>query len=30
MNGKWLFTRRKIYNEGRDEWAYKGEKNPAW
>ena len=29
-NGKWLFTKRKIYNEGRDEWAYKGEKNPAW
>jgi hypothetical protein len=29
-NGKWLFTKRKIYNEGRDEWAYKGAKNPAW
>jgi hypothetical protein len=29
-NGKWLFTMRKIYNEGRDEWAYKGGKNPAW
>jgi hypothetical protein len=29
-NGKWLFTKRKIYNEGRDEWAYKGGKNPAW
>jgi len=28
--GKWLFTKRKIYNEGRDEWAYKGGKNPAW
>ena len=30
VNGKWLFTMRKIYNEGRDEWAYKGGKNPAW
>ena len=30
INGKWLFTKRKIYNEGRDEWAYKGSKNPAW
>jgi hypothetical protein len=29
-NGKWLFTKRKIYNEGRDEWSYKGDKNPAW
>lgn len=29
-NGKWLFTKRKIYNEGRDEWAYKDGKNPAW
>ncbi len=29
-NGKWLFTMRKIYNEGRDEWAYKDGKNPAW
>jgi SnoaL-like domain len=29
-NGKWLFTKRKIYNEGRDEWAYKGGKSPAW
>ena len=29
-NGKWLFPKRKIYNEGRDEWAYKGDKNPAW
>ncbi len=24
VNGKWLFTKRKIYNEGRDEWAYTG------
>jgi len=23
-------AKRKIYNEGRDEWAYKGGKNPAW
>ena len=23
-------TKRKIYNEGRDEWAYKSGKNPAW
>ena len=30
VNGKWLFTKRKIYNEGRDEWAYKAGKNPAW
>jgi hypothetical protein len=30
VNGKWLFTKRKILNEGRDEWAYKGGKNPAW
>jgi hypothetical protein len=30
VDGKWLFTKRKIYNEGRDEWAYKGSKNPAW
>jgi len=29
VNGKWLFTKRRIYNEGRDEWAYKGG-NPAW
>jgi hypothetical protein len=30
IDGKWLFTMRKICNEGRDEWAYKGGKNPAW
>jgi hypothetical protein len=30
VHGKWLFTKRKIFNEGRDEWAYKGGKNPAW
>lgn len=30
VDGEWLFTRRKIYNEGRDEWAYTGGGNPAW
>jgi SnoaL-like domain len=30
VNSNWLFTKRKIYNEGRDEWAYKDSKNPAW
>jgi hypothetical protein len=30
VNGNWLFTKRKIFNEGPDEWAYKGSKNPAW
>jgi hypothetical protein len=30
VNGMWLFTKRTIFNEGRDEWAYKGVKNPAW
>jgi hypothetical protein len=30
VNGKWLFTKRTIFNEGRDEWAYKGGRNPAW
>ena len=29
MNGQWLFTKRRIYNEGRAEWAHKGG-NPAW
>ena len=24
------FTEDGIFNEGRDEWAYKGGKNPAW
>ena len=28
INRKWLFTKRKIYNDGRDEWEYKGGKNP--
>jgi hypothetical protein len=30
VNGQWLFTKRRIYNEGRAEWAYKGTGNPAW
>jgi hypothetical protein len=30
VNGQWLFSKRKIYNENRDEWAYKGGRNPAW
>jgi hypothetical protein len=30
VKGQWLFTKRRIYNEGRDEWAYKGGTNPAW
>ncbi len=30
VDGKWFFTKRRIYNEGRDEWAYKEGKNPAW
>jgi len=30
VNGQWLFTKRRIYNEGRAEWAYKGGANPAW
>ena len=30
VKGQWLFTKRKIYNENRNEWAYKGGKNPAW
>ena len=29
-NGQWFFTKRRIYNEGRAEWAYKGTKSPAW
>ena len=29
VNGRWLFTKRRIYNEGRAEWAHKGS-NPAW
>ena len=30
VKGHWLFAKRRIYNENRDEWAYKGGKNPAW
>ena len=30
VNGQWLFTKRRIYNEGRAEWAYTGAKSPAW
>ena len=30
VNGQWFFTKRRIYNEGRAEWAYAGGKNPAW
>ena len=29
VNGRWLFTKRRIYNEGRAEWAHNGS-NPAW
>jgi SnoaL-like protein len=29
VNGKWLFSKRKIYNEQVANWAAKG-KNPAW
>lgn len=29
VDGKWLFSKRKIYNEQVADWAYKGE-NPAW
>ena len=29
VNGKWLFSKRKIYNEQVDKWAATG-KNPAW
>jgi len=29
VDGKWLFSKRRIYNEGVDKWAApKG--NPAW
>lgn len=30
VQGKWLFSKRRIYNENRDEWAFKGARNPAW
>lgn len=29
VNGKWLFSKRKIYNEQVDKWVAKGA-NPAW
>lgn len=29
VNGEWLFTRRRIYNEGNPDWAASGG-NPAW
>jgi ketosteroid isomerase-like protein len=29
VDGKWLFSKRKIYNEQVADWAYKGG-NPAW
>ena len=29
IGGKWYFSKRKIYNEMRADWAYKGA-NPAW
>jgi hypothetical protein len=30
VNGEWLFTKRRIYNENRDEWVYQAGRNPAW
>jgi len=30
VDGQWLFTKRRIYNENRKEWAYSGGDNPAW
>ena len=30
VKGRWLFAKRRIYNENRAEWAYTGGKNPAW
>lgn len=29
VNGKWLFSKRKIYNEGVEKWIAPP-KNPAW
>ena len=29
VNGEWLFSKRKIYNEQVKDWVYKGP-NPAW
>ena len=30
IKDQWFFSKRRIYNEGRAEWAYKGGGNPAW
>jgi len=30
VNGQWLFSTRRIYNENRKEWAFAGGTNPAW
>ena len=30
VKGQWLFSKRRIYNEQRREWAYPGGRNPAW
>ena len=30
VKGRWLFAKRRIYNENRAEWAYKGGRNAAW
>ena len=30
VNGKWLFSKRKIYNENVDQWAAKPGVNPSW
>ena len=30
VNGQWLFSRRRIYNEQRKEWAFPERINPAW
>lgn len=30
IDGQWRFTKRRIYNENREEWAYKDGPNPAW
>lgn len=30
VDGQWLFSKRRIYNENRNEWAFKSGGNPAW
>ena len=30
VNGKWLFSKRRIYNEQVDKWAAPQGRNPAW